>query len=147
VEGTGDHACEYMTAGAVVILGSTGRNLGAGMSGGIAYVLDEEGLLDRRYNSELVAVEGGLDLEEAAWLGQAIARHLELTNSPRARQILAGWSEWLPRFRRVVPRAGATRVLPAVGPEPEPLPELEPALPPRIAARRRIAARGAYARA
>jgi len=94
-----------------------------------------------------VGVEEDLDLEEAVWLGQAVARHLELTSSPRARQILAGWSEWLPRFRRVVPRAGATRALPAVGPEPEPLPELEPALPPRIAARRRIAARGAYARA
>jgi glutamate synthase domain-containing protein 2/glutamate synthase domain-containing protein 1/glutamate synthase domain-containing protein 3 len=146
VEGTGDHACEYMTAGAVVILGGTGRNLGAGMSGGIAYVLDEEGLLDRRYNSELVAVEEDLDVEEAAWLGQAIARHLELTNSPRARRILTAWGEWLPRFRRVVPRAGATRALPAVGPESEPLPELEPALPP-VAARRRIAARGAYARA
>jgi glutamate synthase (NADPH/NADH) large chain/glutamate synthase (ferredoxin) len=147
VEGTGDHACEYMTAGAVVILGSTGRNLGAGMSGGVAYVLDEEGLLDRRYNSELVAVEEDLDVEEAAWLSQAVVRHLELTGSPRARRILTAWGEYLPRFRRVVPRAGATRALPAVGPESEPLPELEPALPPRMAARRRIAARGAYARA
>jgi glutamate synthase domain-containing protein 3 len=136
-----------MTAGAVVILGSTGRNLGAGMSGGVAYVFDEEGLLDRRYNSELVAVEEDLDVEEAAWLGQAVARHLELTGSPRARRILKAWGESLPRFRRVVPRAGATRALPAVGPESEPLPELEPALPPRLAARRRVAARGAYARA
>jgi glutamate synthase domain-containing protein 3 len=109
-------------------------------------VLDEEGLLDRRYNSELVAMEDDLDVEEAAWLGQAVARHLELTNSPRARRILTSWGEWRPRFRRVVPRAGATRALPAVGPESEPLPELEPALPP-VAARRRIAARGAYARA
>ena len=141
VEGTGDHACEYMTAGAAVILGGTGRNLGAGMSGGVAYVLDEEGLLYRRHNPELVAVEEGLDDREQAWLGQVIARHVELTGSTRARDILAAWAEWLPRFRRVAPRAGATRVLPAFKLEWE-------SNPPRVAARsRRIAARGAYARA
>jgi glutamate synthase domain-containing protein 3 len=141
VEGTGDHACEYMTAGAAVILGGTGRNLGAGMSGGVAYVLDEEGLLYRRHNPELVAVEEGLDDREQGWLGQVIARHLELTGSARAREILDAWAEWLPRFRRVAPRAGATRVLPAFKLE------WEPALP-RVATRsRRIAARGAYARA
>ena len=141
VEGTGDHACEYMTAGAAVILGATGRNLGAGMSGGVAYVLDDEGLLYRRHNPELVAVEEGLDDREQAWLGHVIARHFELTGSARARAILGAWAEWLPRFRRVAPRAGATRVLPAFKLE------WEPAVP-RVAARpRRIAARGAYARA
>jgi glutamate synthase domain-containing protein 3 len=131
-----------MTAGAAVILGGTGRNLGAGMSGGVAYVLDEEGLLYRRHNPELVAVEEGLDDREQAWLGQVIARHLELTGSARARDILAAWAEWLPRFRRVAPRAGATRVLPPFKLEWE-------APPPRVVAARsrRIAARGGYARA
>jgi len=149
VEGTGDHACEYMTAGAVVVLGATGRNLGAGMSGGSAYVLDEEGLLFRRHNPELVAVEEGLDAEERAWLARVIARHFELTGSPRARGVLAAWSESLPLFRRVAPRAGATRALPAVGPDMEPAAvraEWEPALPRLSARPRRIAARGASAR-
>ncbi|PYQ16416.1 MAG: glutamate synthase large subunit [Acidobacteria bacterium] len=141
VEGTGDHACEYMTAGAAVILGPTGRNLGAGMSGGVAYVLDADGRLRHRHNPELVAVEEELDAEERAWLGEAIARHFELTDSPLARAILAGWAQWRLQFRRVAPREGEARVLPAVRAE-------EPAAAPVPLARApRIAARGAAARA
>jgi glutamate synthase (NADPH/NADH) large chain/glutamate synthase (ferredoxin) len=105
VEGTGDHACEYMTAGAVVILGPTGRNLGAGMSGGIAYVLDEDGAVGRRYNAELVTLEEAIPFEEEEWLRRLIALHSEATGSRRAGDILAAWSDWRPLMRRLTPRA------------------------------------------
>jgi glutamate synthase (ferredoxin) len=109
VEGTGDHACEYMTAGAVVVLGPTGRNLGAGMSGGEAYVYDPERTLEARINSQLVAAyeptEGQLES-----LRRVIARHAEATGSRKATAILDNWSETSSDFRRVAPVAEVARL-------------------------------------
>jgi glutamate synthase (ferredoxin) len=121
VEGTGDHACEYMTAGVVVILGPTGRNLGAGMSGGLAFVLDEEGALGRRYNPELVTLDDTISFEEEEWLRRLIALHCEATRSRRGREILAGWSDYRGLMRRVIPRAGSVPVaLPMLAAADEP---------------------------
>ena len=100
VEGVGDHACEYMTGGRVVILGSTGRNLGAGMSGGIAYVLDLE---PARVNPEMVDLDEVGDEDEAELLG-IIRRHAEETESDRAAEIAGGWPQWRPRFTKVMPK-------------------------------------------
>jgi glutamate synthase domain-containing protein 3 len=109
VEGTGDHACEYMTAGAVVILGPTGRNLGAGMSGGEAYVYDPNDELATNINPQLVAAyeptEGQLES-----LKRVIARHLEATDSPIARRVLDDWAEESLRFKRVAPVAEVARL-------------------------------------
>jgi glutamate synthase (ferredoxin) len=109
VEGAGDHACEYMTAGAVVILGPTGRNLGAGMSGGEAYVFDADGELEMRINPQLVAAyeptAGQLES-----LRRVIARHLEYTGSDRAEEILGDWDSMSLRFKRVAPVAEVARL-------------------------------------
>ena len=100
VEGVGDHACEYMTGGRAVILGPTGRNLAAGMSGGVAYVLD----LDRaRVNGELVEV-GPMSADEAAEVRALVARHLEETGSTVAAALLADWDTSVGRFSTVMPR-------------------------------------------
>ena len=101
VEGTGDHACEYMTAGAVVILGPTGVNAGAGMSGGALFVLDEEGILEQRINGESVFIESELD--DDAWLYDAIALHADATQSAHAAALLRNWIEVRAKFRRVSP--------------------------------------------
>jgi glutamate synthase (NADPH/NADH) large chain len=104
VEGTGDHACEYMTGGRVVILGSTGRNTAAGMSGGVAYVLDEQGDFGRyRCNLEIVALEPVAEPEDTAELRSLIARHLQYTDSPVARRVLEDWDALLPRFVKIMP--------------------------------------------
>jgi glutamate synthase domain-containing protein 2/glutamate synthase domain-containing protein 3 len=112
VEGTGDHGCEYMTGGTVVVLGATGRNFAAGMSGGVAYVLDEDGRFSQRCNLSMVALEA---LEEKAGpdshLGRAdidilmslIEHHARYTGSERAKAILANWAVWLPKFVKVMP--------------------------------------------
>ncbi|WP_395726709.1 glutamate synthase large subunit [Nakamurella sp.] len=100
VEGTGDHACEYMTGGRVVILGRTGRNVGAGMSGGIAYLLDPE---PAKVNPELVDLEA-LETDEVAWLGEVIGSHAKLTGSRIAAALLADWPIAAVRFSRVMPR-------------------------------------------
>ncbi|MFZ9041040.1 MAG: glutamate synthase large subunit [Ilumatobacteraceae bacterium] len=102
VEGVGDHGCEYMTGGRVVVLGPTGRNFGAGMSGGIAYVLDRHDDFDRKVNTEMVRVEQ-LDDEDRDFLRSAIERHLDATDSAVARRILAAWSVEVSRFRKVMP--------------------------------------------
>ncbi len=99
-EGTGDHACEYMTGGRVVILGRTGRNVGAGMSGGIAYLLDPE---PAKVNPELVDLEA-LDANEVFWLGEVISSHAKLTGSRVAAALLADWPIAAIRFSRVMPR-------------------------------------------
>ena len=131
VEGTGDHGCEYMTGGIVVVLGPTGRNFAAGMSGGIAYVLDESGDFEQRCNMAMVDLEPieaeeeimrklsnqGGDLEshglvdvmsdmtqhDAERLHQLIEKHARYTNSARAQTILADWTSYLPKFRKVMP--------------------------------------------
>jgi len=103
VEGIGDHGCEYMTGGRVVVLGSTGRNFAAGMSGGIAYVLDEEGAFPGRCNTELVEFEE-IDKDEEMQLRGYIAEHVQRTGSPVAERILSSWEALLPRFLKVMPR-------------------------------------------
>jgi glutamate synthase (ferredoxin) len=104
VEGAGDHACEYMTAGTVAILGSVGRNMGAGMSGGVAYVHDPRGALSGLLNEEMVTMSPMLVEEDKAWLREACERHLEATGSPRAHALLLNWTEALHAFKRVTPK-------------------------------------------
>jgi len=104
VEGVGDHGCEYMTGGRVVVLGTTGRNFAAGMSGGIAYVLDEHGDFPSKVNAQMVSLEKVEDATEAAALRRLVENHLERTSSSRARQVLDAWDEWLPKFVKVIPR-------------------------------------------
>ena len=104
VEGIGDHGCEYMTGGRVVILGPTGRNFAAGMSGGVAYVLDDErGTFATRCNKEMVGLGKIEDPEEVKQVRELIARHAELTGSKRARELLDAWTQVLPSFVRVMP--------------------------------------------
>jgi glutamate synthase (NADPH) large chain len=131
IEGAGDHCCEYMTGGVVVVLGWTGRNFAAGMSGGIAYVLDEDGTFARRCNLSMVELEpvmeeeemiarhyhqaGDLDMHgrvdvmadmsrfDAERLHQLIANHVRYTGSRRGEEILANWAAYLPKFRKVMP--------------------------------------------
>jgi glutamate synthase (ferredoxin) len=129
VEGVGDHGCEYMTGGTVVVLGKAGRNFAAGMSGGIAYVLDEEGDFAQRCNLAMVELEpvpeedhaaasagGNGELEthgkvkvdhvagaDDTLLKSLIQRHLLYTGSERARRVLENWSTYLPRFVKVMP--------------------------------------------
>jgi len=103
VEGVGDHCCEYMTGGRVVVLGKTGRNFAAGMSGGIAYVLDEDGTLDYYCNKGLVdlsPVEDHADVKELQFL---LNKHLLHTNSLKAQEILVNWTQYLPKFVKVIP--------------------------------------------
>ncbi|HJW15331.1 MAG TPA: glutamate synthase subunit alpha, partial [Thermoanaerobaculia bacterium] len=103
VEGVGDHACEYMTAGLVAVLGRCGRNFGAGMSGGVAYVLDEDGILQGRVNPEMVGVQA-LAWDDARQLRQMVEAHRDATGSERAGEILENWSAFLSLFRRISPR-------------------------------------------
>jgi glutamate synthase (NADPH/NADH) large chain len=127
VEGLGDHGCEYMTGGMVIVLGQTGRNFAAGMSGGVAYVLDEDGGFEKRCNLSMVALEpvpeeiavldsteevpeshgrvhfNHLNKADEFALREQIEKHLRYTGSPRARQILDNWSSYLPRFTKVMP--------------------------------------------
>ncbi len=103
VEAVGDHGCEYMTGGKVVVLGPTGRNFAAGMSGGVAYVLDETGDFPTRCNKQMVGLEP-LDDEDAAALKTMIENHAINTRSTRAAKILADWDRMLPRFVKVMPK-------------------------------------------
>jgi glutamate synthase (NADPH/NADH) large chain len=128
VEGVGDHGCEYMTGGTVVVLGKAGRNFAAGMSGGIAYVLDEEGDFTQRCNLSMVELEPIPEEEHAAAAGgngelethgkvqidhvaghddvmlkSLIQRHLLYTGSERARRVLENWATYLPKFVKVMP--------------------------------------------
>jgi glutamate synthase (NADPH/NADH) large chain len=129
VEGAGDHCCEYMTGGVVVVLGRTGRNFAAGMSGGVAYVIDEDGSFESRCNMAMVALEPvpeeeaiaekeyGVELEtsgmvdvmadlsngDAARLHKLISDHARYTNSSRAAAILADWKRYRPLFKKVMP--------------------------------------------
>ncbi len=102
VEGVGDHGCEYMTGGHVVVLGRTGRNFAAGMSGGIAYVLDEDGGFGGRCNMELVGFDP-LEEQDVAILQRLVEEHLERTGSTVAARVLDNWDELLPQFVKVMP--------------------------------------------
>ena len=103
VEGIGDHGCEYMTGGMVVVIGPTGRNFAAGMSGGVAYVLDEQQLFDTLCNLDMVDVEPVRHTEDIVALEDLIRRHLQWTNSLRAQRILDRWRDMVGRFVRVMP--------------------------------------------
>jgi glutamate synthase domain-containing protein 2/glutamate synthase domain-containing protein 1/glutamate synthase domain-containing protein 3 len=103
VEGLGDHGCEYMTGGAVVVLGRTGRNFGAGMSGGVAYVLDEHQLFDTLCNLDMVDLESLWQEEDEALLHSLISRHQRWTGSEQAQRILDSWDEMAARFVKVMP--------------------------------------------
>ncbi len=103
VEGTGDHCCEYMTGGVIVVLGACGRNVGAGMTGGLAYFLDEDGGFPEKINPEIVKIQRVSTQAGERQLQELIAAHAERTGSPKARAILANWTTYLPQFWQVVP--------------------------------------------
>ena len=103
VEGVGDHACEYMTGGTVVVIGQTGRNFAAGMSGGIAYILDEHQLFDTLCNLDMVDLETVWQDEDKTLLCELISRHRDWTGSKRAQHILDRWTEMTGRFVKVMP--------------------------------------------
>ena len=103
VEGVGDHGCEYMTGGCVVVLGQVGKNFAAGMSGGIAYVLDENSDLYLKLNKTLVSSNSVTDKYDVMQLKQMITDHVAATNSPRGKEILDHFSEYLPKFKKIIP--------------------------------------------
>jgi glutamate synthase (ferredoxin) len=103
VEGVGDHGCEYMTGGRVVVLGKTGKNFAAGMSGGIAYVLDEDNDLYTRINKEMIFSEEVTNKYDVMELKEMIKEHVALTNSEKGKEILDNFSSYLPKFKKVVP--------------------------------------------
>ena len=119
VEGTGDHGCEYMTGGTVVVLGMTGRNFAAGMSGGIAYVFDQDGTFAQRCNTAMVQIEPVLaeaeqegKLARGIWhLGQAdeallkrlLESHARYTGSAQAKKVLGGWAQYRSKFVKIFP--------------------------------------------
>jgi len=103
VEGVGDHACEYMTGGRVVVLGGTGRNFGAGMSGGIAYVLDEQGTFPLRVNPEMIDLDKPEDAD-IEWLHDRISRHQAETDSAVAARLLSDWESLSSKFVKVMPK-------------------------------------------
>ncbi|WP_195914052.1 glutamate synthase large subunit [Planomicrobium sp. YIM 101495] len=105
VEGIGDHGCEYMTGGRVVILGKTGKNFAAGMSGGVAYVLDEDSSFGKRCNTELVFVQPLAELTEIEELKEMIQKYVDYTGSRNGQRILAHWEIFSGKFVRVIPKA------------------------------------------
>ncbi len=115
VEGVGDHGCEYMTGGRVVILGPTGRNFAAGMSGGIGYVYDPDDLLADNLNAGMVDIEGldGGESEDTVWLRGMIQAHVDATDSLVGQRILADWDGESVHFKKVMPR-DYRRVLQAI---------------------------------
>lgn len=104
VEGVGDHGCEYMTGGRVVILGSTGKNFAAGMSGGIAYVLDEYSDLYRKLNKEMVSIDKITSKYDVLELKEMIKEHAAYTNSEKGKKILEHFEEYLPKFKKIIPK-------------------------------------------
>ncbi len=139
VEGVGDHGCEYMTGGVVVVLGKTGRNFAAGMSGGVAFVLNEDGGFERRCNLSMVELEPVRDKADQALLRGMVERHAQYTGSAKAKKILQNWEVMLPKFVRVMSveykkvlaqrkaalnvgaRAATQKTDPPMPPHPEPL--------------------------
>ena len=115
VEGTGDHCCEYMTGGIVVVLGNIGRNFGAGMSGGIAYILDENDKLKDLHNPQMIEIENigskdedtqlsdNLLFSDKERLEKLLKNHLHYTNSKKASEILNNFDNYLPKFKKIMP--------------------------------------------
>jgi len=116
ITGSGDHCCEYMTGGAIVVLGKVGRNVGAGMTGGLAYFLDEDGSFSAKVNREIVTTQRVLSPAGEQQLKDLITSFVEHTGSDKGKQILANWSEFLPKFWQLVP--------PSEAPSPEANPEV-----------------------
>jgi glutamate synthase (NADPH/NADH) large chain len=112
VEAVGDHGCEYMTGGRVVVLGPTGRNFAAGMSGGMAYVYDPDGALPDNLNAEMVELER-LDGDDIEWLKDMLVAHVDATDSAVGQRILSDWENQLKHFVKVMPR-DYKRVLAAI---------------------------------
>ena len=104
VEAIGDNGCEYMTGGNVVVLGRAGRNFGAGMSGGVGYVLDESGDFAKRVNGQMVGIEKLEDPKEIAAVRAMIQKHFDYTKSTRARAVLDQWDKFVPKFVKVMPK-------------------------------------------
>jgi glutamate synthase (ferredoxin) len=113
VEGVGDHGCEYMTGGRVVVIGQSGRNFAAGMSGGIAYVLDPAGDFKRRCNPGMVDLEPLVDAEDVLLVKDLLSRHIRYTQSPVAARLLVSWEETQEIFVKIMPR-DYKRVLQAI---------------------------------
>jgi glutamate synthase (NADPH/NADH) large chain len=113
VEGVGDHGCEYMTGGRVVVIGETGRNFAAGMSGGLAYVLDEAADFKRRCNTGMVDLEPVVDTEDVETIKDLLARHIRFTQSPVAARLLVDWETAQEQFVKVIPK-DYKRVLAAI---------------------------------
>ncbi|MEH1929927.1 glutamate synthase large subunit [Nostoc sp.] len=107
IEGAGDHCCEYMTGGVIVVLGKVGRNVAAGMTGGLAYFLDEDDLFGELVNPEIVKMQRVITEVGAKQLQELIQTHAERTGSPKAKKILQNWQEFLPKFWQLVPPSEA----------------------------------------
>jgi glutamate synthase (ferredoxin) len=107
IEGAGDHCCEYMTGGVIVVLGSVGRNVGAGMTGGLAYFLDEQGNFEPKVNPEIVKIQRICTAEGEKQLKDLIANHVAKTASKKGQLILNNWASYLPKFWQVVPPSEA----------------------------------------
>ena len=103
VEGVGDHCCEYMTGGRVVVLGATGRNFAAGMSGGVAYVLDLNSDLYKNINKQMVNIERVTSKFEINELKEMIEEHVAYTNSESGKEILDHFTDYLPKFKKIIP--------------------------------------------
>jgi glutamate synthase (NADPH/NADH) large chain/glutamate synthase (ferredoxin) len=127
IEGAGNHCCEYMTGGMVVVLGSVGRNFGAGMSNGVAYVLDENGGFASRVNTDMVRVDACTEADETLLLA-LLHEHQEKTGSARARELIERWDTYRQMFKKVVPNTTPTAMSGAAQPaRPAPEPRPEPA--------------------
>ena len=103
LEPLGDHGCEYMTGGVVVVLGKTGRNFAAGMSGGVAYLYDPAGALGENLNAEMVDLDE-MDDDDVAWLHDTIVAHVDATDSAVGQRVLSDWENELKNFVKVMPR-------------------------------------------
>jgi len=110
LEGAGDHFLEYTTGGCVVCLGEVGRNAGAGMTGGVAYVLDEGRDFEKRYNPQLVGIVRIEKEEDEERIRSMIAKHLEYTGSPKAKEVLTHWEKYLPLFWKIEPHPTETKI-------------------------------------
>ena len=103
MEGVGDHGCEYMTGGRVAVIGKVGKNFAAGMSGGVAYVLDENNDLYRKTNKSLVSTEELSNKYDVLELKGMIEDHVKYTNSEKGKEILDNFEEYLPKFKKIIP--------------------------------------------
>jgi glutamate synthase (NADPH/NADH) large chain len=107
VEGVGDHGCEYMTGGAIVVLGDTGKNFAAGMSGGVAYVYDPDDTFENRANTGMVTLMGGLEPKDRDMIARLVENHAAYTDSERAQELIENWDEEIEHFTKVMPDAYA----------------------------------------